>query len=352
MSFSPDYATARDRFRAATAHLPEADRGAIEVVDGLTIDWAWCGPRAPRDRVVVFTSGLHGVEGFGGSAVQLDLIARGLDLPTLMVHALNPWGMANLRRVNENNVDLNRNFLPPGASYRTDDPTYARVDALLNPTTPPGGFELFWPEVAWVVARYGYQTLKNAVVGGQGQNPKGLFFGGERLERGPSLLLPMLEAQLGGCERVVHVDLHSALGERGGRRLLLEGAAPPEQMARARAAFGPEVKGWDASNTEAYEIRGGLLGELPRRLALLPRDGRAPLRYDGFTCEFGTLNNLAVLARLRAENRLHHWGTPSLDHPAKLGMREAFAPLDAAWQAAVLAHGPALYASARAMLES
>lgn len=352
MSFSRDYDEARARFRAATAHLPDADHDAIEVVDGYTIDWAWCGPAGPRDRVVLLTSGLHGVEGFGGSAVQLDLMARGPDVPTLMVHALNPWGMANLRRVNENNVDLNRNFLPPGASYRTEDATYARVDGLLNPRTPPGGLEFFWPEVAWVVARYGYQTLKNAVVGGQGQNPKGLFFGGERLERGPALLLPMLEAQLGACERVVHIDLHAALGAYGGRRLLLEGAAPADQMARARAAFGPEVKGWDASNTEAYEIRGGLLAELPRRLALLDRGERAPLRYDGFTCEFGTLNNLAVLARLRAENRLHHWGTPALDHPAKAGMREAFAPLDPAWQSAVLAHGPALYAAAKAMLSS
>lgn len=352
MSFSRDYAEARQKFRAATAGAAPGDHGAIEVIDGLTIDWAWCGPSGPRDHVVMFTSGVHGVEGFGGSAVQLDLIARGLEVPTLMVHVVNPWGMSNWRRVNENNVDLNRNFLPPGSSYRTDDPTYARVDALLNPTTPPGGLEWFWPELVWVVARYGYQTLKNAVVGGQGQNPKGLFFGGERLEAGPAGLLPVLDAQLGGCARVVHVDLHSALGERGGRTLLLEGQAPPEQLARARAAFGPAVKGWDASNTDAYEIRGGLLGELIRRRALLPPIAGVQPKYDGFTCEFGTLPNLPVLTRLRAENRLHHWGEPGLDHWAKAGMREAFAPLDAAWESAVLAHAPQLYAAAKAMLAS
>lgn len=345
MSFSRDYTEARAKFRTATESLPH---GALEVQPGYTIDYAWAGPRRePGGDAILFTSGLHGVEGFGGSAVQLDLLARGVDTPTLFVHVLNPWGMAHWRRVNEQNVDLNRNFLPPGATYASDDPTYARVDGLLNPRTPPGGFEMFWPEVAWVVARYGYQALKNAVVGGQHQNPKGLFFGGAGLERGPSLLLPMLDEQLGGCARVVHIDLHSAIGPYGGRTLLLEGKASDAQLGRARAAFGPEVKGWDASNTDAYEIRGGLLGELMRRLP--------GVRYDGFTCEFGTMKNLAVLVRLRAENRLHHWGQlpeGSIDHWAKAGMREAFAPLDPVWESAVLAHAPELYKAARTMLGS
>lgn len=347
MSFSRDYQHARERFRAATAALPGA-KGAIDVVDGLTIDWAWAGPPVgDAGRALVFTSGVHGIEGFPGSAVQLDLLARGVDQPTLFVHVVNPWGMANWRRFNESNVDLNRNFLPPGAVYKTDDPTYANVDGLLNPPSPPGGPELFWPTVAWVVARYGYQALKNAVVGGQHQNPKGLFFGGDRLERGPAGLLAMLDEQLAGLERVVHVDLHSGLGKYGGRTLLLEGKSTPEQMARARAAFGTEIKGWDASNTHAYEIRGGLLGEVMRRL-----EG---VRYDGFTCEFGSLSNLPVLVRLRAENRLHHWGSlppGSLDHWAKAGIREAFAPLDPAWEQAVLDHGPQIYRAAVAMLAS
>lgn len=347
MSFSKDYFQARDRFRAATAALPGA-KGAIDVVDGLTIDWAWAGPPvAETRRAVVFTSGVHGIEGFAGSAVQLDLLERGVTLPTLMVHVVNPWGMANWRRFNESNVDLNRNFLPPGAVYKTEDPTYARVDGLLNPQSPPGGLEFFWPRIAWVVARHGWQTLKNAVVGGQHQNPKGLFFGGERLEKGPVGLLPVLDEQLGGLERVVHIDLHSGLGPFGGRTLLLEGKSTPEQMARARSAFGTEIQGWDASNTHAYEIRGGLLGEVMRRL-----EG---VRYDGFTCEFGSLSNLAVLIRLRDENRLHHWGNlhaGSIDHWAKAGVREAFAPLDPAWESAVLAHGPELYKAAVAMLGS
>ena len=52
---------------------------------------------------------------FAGSAAQSSLL-RGFDWHqledtcVLFVHALNPWGAANKRRQNEDNVDVNRNF--------------------------------------------------------------------------------------------------------------------------------------------------------------------------------------------------------------------------------------------------
>src|SRR4051812_28497703 len=78
--FSPDYASARDRFRVAAAsaggrleaHPIEArGRGGME----LTVDAARLGP-ADADRLHVVSSGLHGVEGFFGSAVQLAWLGR------------------------------------------------------------------------------------------------------------------------------------------------------------------------------------------------------------------------------------------------------------------------------------
>src|ERR1044071_4619533 len=113
--FSPDYSTARGRFREAAARAG----GRLEAIaldpkgpkgESLGIDIVWFGAVSPR-RVVLHSSGLHGVEGFAGSAIQLQLLA---DLPILpedaaivVVHALNPYGMVWLRRFNENNVDLN-----------------------------------------------------------------------------------------------------------------------------------------------------------------------------------------------------------------------------------------------------
>ncbi len=336
--FSTTYQEARAKFRAATAHLPH---GALDVVEDLTIDWAWLGdPQA--HRVALFTSGLHGVEGFPGSAAQLDLLAAPEGTAILFVHALNPWGMANLRRVNEDNIDLNRNFLPPGAAYAGSDSHYATCDALLNPRTPPEGLDFPYPQLAWLVLRNGYGALKNAIVGGQYDYPKGLFYGGARLAAGPRVLLPFLEEQLRGRERVVHVDLHSGLGTFGGRTLLLEGDADDAKIARVRGAFGPEVKTWDRSNADAYEIRGSLIREVERRLP--------GVRYDALVCEFGTWSNLKVLFALRAENRLHHWGAPRPDHPAKRALVEAFSPDHPAWRASVIAHGRFLRGAAAELL--
>ncbi len=60
--------------------------------------------------------GLHGVEGFFGSAVQLAclehwLSAEAPSVKYVFLHGLNPYGFAWRRRFDENNVDPNRNFL-------------------------------------------------------------------------------------------------------------------------------------------------------------------------------------------------------------------------------------------------
>src|SRR5262245_8050563 len=138
--FSSDYFTARDRFLQAAARagarlerLPLAARGPGN--EELGIDIAWFGARRPR-RVLLHSSGLHGVEGFAGSAIQLQLLddapALAGDAALVVVHILNPYGMAWLRRVNENNVDLNRNFRGDN-SYAGAPATYAKLDGFLNP---------------------------------------------------------------------------------------------------------------------------------------------------------------------------------------------------------------------------
>ncbi len=132
--FSTDYFTARNRFRELVGTVG----GRLETIsidakgskgEDLSIDIAWFGVATPR-RVLLHSSGLHGVEGFAGSAIQLQLMNT---LPTLskdsaliIVHVLNPYGMAWLRRFNENNVDLNRNFLAD-ESYNDVPPTYDSI---------------------------------------------------------------------------------------------------------------------------------------------------------------------------------------------------------------------------------
>ena len=132
--FSPDYFTARSRFRegskAAGGRLTSMQLDAKGPAgEDLTIDIAWCGAEQPRE-VLLHSSGLHGVEAFAGSAIQLQLLDQGppvmpKDAALVLVHVTNPYGMAWLRRFNENNVDLNRNFAEREEDYKGSPPITA-----------------------------------------------------------------------------------------------------------------------------------------------------------------------------------------------------------------------------------
>ena len=148
--FSQSYAEARDRFLAAararaaaiSRHIHPTERGARG--EELSIDVARLGPDRAR-TLFMLTSATHGVEGFCGSGCQtallhdaafLTAIARS-GVAVVMVHAVNPYGFSHLRRANESNVDLNRNFLDFDAP-RPVNAAYTDIHSwLLPPTWPP-----------------------------------------------------------------------------------------------------------------------------------------------------------------------------------------------------------------------
>ena len=262
--FSPDCTTARTRFReVATAaggglHALSLDaKGPKD--EELTIDIAWFGSEKPK-RVFVHSSGLHGVEAFAGSAIQLQWLERGIPAPPedgaiVIVHVLNPYGMAWLRRFNENNVDLNRNFLAPHEKFAGAPDGYQKLDGFLNPATPPSR-DLFYLRGAGLLARYGMAALRQAIAGGQYVNPKGLFFGGARLEQGPAKLQEYVADHLAAVERIVAIDVHTGLGRFGDDALLVDTA--PEKAAVNQtmlSVFGKRVQLLDAGGI-AYEARG------------------------------------------------------------------------------------------------
>src|SRR5262249_18467176 len=157
---------ARDRFR----EMVPAVGGRLETIsidakgpkgEELGLDIAWFGEPVPR-RVLLHSSGVHGVEGFTGSAIQLQLLNH---LPTLphdaaliVGHVVNPYGMVWLRRFNENNVDLNRNFLPDDVYSGAPSP-YAALNLFLNPESPPAS-DLFPLRAGWLIIKYGMLALK------------------------------------------------------------------------------------------------------------------------------------------------------------------------------------------------
>src|SRR5215470_15847494 len=140
-SFAKDYVDARGKFRDAVTKAggtiaSYGNPGKGPAGEDLATDIAWFGPRA-ASRVLVTMSATHGVEGFCGSGIQVASLEAGFvkelpaDTALLVVHALNPYGFAWIRRVTEENVDLNRNFVDHASA-----PANPGYDALADAICP------------------------------------------------------------------------------------------------------------------------------------------------------------------------------------------------------------------------
>jgi hypothetical protein len=327
-SFSATYAEARAKFReAATAAggilesltHPEPGRQG----ETLTTDIAWIGPR-DAERVLVTISGTHGVEGFCGSGAQVDWLNRGeasrlaAGLAVLIVHAINPYGFSWLRRVTNENVDLNRNWvdftaLPP------DNPGY---DAIAEAVVPASWTPAVQAESARVLgaymAQHGPAAFQQAVSGGQYRHPGGLFYGGISPTWSRRTQTAIFSEYLGQAGRVGIIDYHTGLGPWGYGEQIVTDRPGTAAFARARAWYGGAVTSPSAGTSTSAPITGDGLDAASRLLA--------HAEVTGMAIEVGTQPLTAVLLALRADAWLHAHGDPrSPDADAiKAQIREAF----------------------------
>lgn len=357
MFFSPDYVTARSRFRAACERLswscfayPIGATGPLG--EDLTIEVA-ISPKPGSDRVIVVSSGLHGVEGFFGSAVQLALMhecerSGGLSCGARLVllHALNPYGFAWSRRVDSENIDVNRNFLQDHAPFSGSPSGYAQLDSFLNPRRPPCWRDHLFLQGTWPLIRHGRTNLKQIIAQGQFDFPKGMFFGGHGPARTHQIIRQHMASWIGDSSSVVHLDFHTGLGKWATHKLLLDDPLDSEQRSRAACWFG-------ADNIEQTHMRGisyqlhGSFGSWCARQRFAPE-------YLFAFAEFGTYGNAAMLAGLRAENQAHHWDLPGAESTlrVKSRLRELFCPKSIEWRSSVLQQSTNLVRRAASGLSS
>jgi len=142
------YESSRYHFRASLASFldlwPAARLTSIPLADdpALTIDVISAEAIRARQKRLILTTGLHGIEGYVGAGIlQLfteEFLPR-LDPETTgvtVVHPINPYGMKHHLRVNKNSVDLNRNFNSDFESLKALNPHYESLGYLLNPARP------------------------------------------------------------------------------------------------------------------------------------------------------------------------------------------------------------------------
>lgn len=331
--FSNSYDQARACFlQAAKAVGAQLQTESVVTDDDLTVDVALLGDRDSK-RAIVLTSGLHGVEGFFGSAVQIALLERykrvGLDqsIKFVLVHALNPYGFKYLRRFDQNNIDLNRNFLAQVGEYSGAPAGYSKLNPFLNPDSPPSKREPYFLKALLNIGRYGIPSLKASIVGGQYEYPKGLFFGGAGSSETANIVRQNCDQWIGDAEAVVHVDLHSGLGSFGDCKLLLNESGESEQYKWYSDVFGDQhIEPLTAPEGTAYQVKGSMGDWLQKHFA--------DRKYYFVGAEFGTYSAIRVLGAIRAENRLQHYGDSS--HPiynaTKAELLECFCPQSKQWR--------------------
>ncbi len=350
-SFSSDYQTARAKFLAAARDAgaaleatPHPERGP----DGgtLSTDVAWIGPRE-AEAVLVMISATHGAEGFCGSGAQVDWLRREEyralpnDTAVLMVHAINPFGFAWLRRVTNENVDLNRNWIDFDAP-RPQNPGYEKLADLICPTRWTADVQAITTQALMSFAEeHGFEALQQALTAGQYSHPLGVFYGGNEPTWSRSTQTQIFEHYLRRAARIAIIDYHSGLGPPGVGEQIVDRFQSPG-FVRAANWYGLAVKSPVAGgDCASVEVVGYGLAYAPNLLS--------QAEVTSMTLEFGTKPILTVLNALRADAWLHAYGDP-LSPQGRLiqaEVREAFFSDNDCWKGMVA--GQSLLATRQAI---
>ena len=330
------FLAAAEKHQASVRHYPHPLKG-LQGEDLFTDVAVLARPGTKKWLIVV--SGTHGVEGFYGSMCQteyFDHLARqerddGVGI--LMVHLINPWGTSWQRRVNEDNIDLNRNYLdysrpaPENAFYETVHHLFTRECAT--------GQKRAESDAAWdaeLQAR-GATELKSKLGAGQYTHPDGLHFGGFEPAWSNRTLRGIMKEYCGDCTDAISLDLHTGAGAYGHPMLMAIAERDYPGLADAERIYG----GWlykiltrpDQSTDTG--ISAAATGYTSQAMV----DLMAGKRFTQLVIECGTYDGITVGHRaLLDDHFLHLCGELSGDHfqRVKAAIMEFFYPSDDDWR--------------------
>jgi hypothetical protein len=349
--FSADYAEARRKFldaaAAAGARLvsyPNPTRGPMG--EELASDVALLGA-ADASRRLVTCSATHGVEGFCGSGIQIASFVAGFgkslpaDTALVVIHAINPSGFAWVRRVTEENVDLNRNFVDHGRPLPRNEDYDLLADAICPVDWDEASCGAANARLEAFAAERGAAALQQAVSGGQYNHPEGLFFGGTAPTAARRTLIRILDEQLAGANRIAFIDYHTGLGPYGyGEQIVLHAGDSPAY--RRAAEWWGSITNPTLGTSSSAEIQGDNLQALGARF------DTAGVEFTGMALEYGTIEFREVVNSLRADNWLHQRGDPASakGRDIKRQIRDAFYCDKNDWKEMLVEQGMRAQASA------
>ncbi len=350
--FSADYRSARSAFLKACAAAGLGSVARLHPValarDGgpLFLDTTVIGARDAAS-VLLLISGTHGVEGYFGSAVQTGLLRGGLRAPPgvkiVLLNALNPYGFAWDRRVNEDNADVNRNFVDH-ANPPLNAPYAALSDAIAPKDISPQALKQANATLRAYAQQHGAFALQEAISKGQYDFADGVYFGGQRKSWSAAMLEDILAEDLAGVKRLVAIDFHTGLGAPGEGEMISEDLPASAPYRRAKAIWGAQVKSSEAGES----VSAPLSGTIDKAFGVWMKDRELTFA----ALEVGTVAMRETFLALRKDNWLHN--VAGADHPSAEAIRgeirTAFNPDTAAWKHKVWGAGEKAVTAALAAL--
>lgn len=349
-AFSEAFLTNYDDVRS---HLQQLSEGLdaqsyshpIDESDGLYIDTYYFPSTGEQTNLILLTTGVHGMEGYIGSAM-LDVFFANIypdinrDTTGILVVAnVNPYGMKYMRRYNENNVDLNRNFILDWDSFDlATNQDYPKVDTFLGPTGAIGN--AFWHEanfylnLGYNAITQGASTVSDALLGGQYEYPQGVYYGGNGDEASTAYLKSVFTQCLeGDYQNIVHIDIHSGYGPRY-NMVIFNSVFETMTEAESKQAFGYDYV--IAHDSESFYATTGDTTDYFYRLAESMHSEKGLFS----TCfEFGTIGDsffesILSLKYTVDENR-NHWYPTDNKISAEIvrqNYMELFYPTETKWR--------------------
>ncbi|WP_247257235.1 M14 family metallopeptidase [Pseudomonas moorei] len=329
--FSDSYAQAREKFFAA-AHQRGLSIDSYELDlkgardETLATDVVFDGPR-DASKVLIVLSGVHGVEGFPGSAVQTGALQldppKPDDTAILYVHAINPHGFSHLRRVTQENVDLNRNFIQFNGSLPQNEGYHEIHEALLPAQWPP--------EDDQVLQQYrlthGDKKFQCAISLGQYQYPDGMFFGGQTPTWSNTTFRQILRIYAANAAVIASVDVHTGLGPYGyGEKIFA--TRDICTLKNARNWWG-EITDVHAGSSTSVPMSGPIQVAISQECPLA--------KHIGICLEFGTYPIEEMIMTLRADHWVFRHGKQNTAQSSEITqqLKDLFYPNHADWKTPV-----------------
>jgi hypothetical protein len=355
--FSKDYFEARDRFLAAAAsvdaRVTSVEHPSAKGPGGRAIfmDGAVLGaPDAAHALVVI--SGTHGPEGYCGSGVQTGLLLDGQaqawakTMRVVLIHAHNAYGFAWDTRFNEDNIDLNRNYLKSFDAPLPANANYALLADYAAPTTRDDEtIKAAERALLGFASEHGFPALQAALSGGQYTHPKGVYYGGVAPSWSNVTLHGFLAQTCSGAAKVVTVDMHTGLGPFGHGEIITEAAPGTEHYQNQASIWGEQICSTQDGTSVSAALSGTMDNALVRALA--------PACSACVALEFGTIDPMSVFRATCASSWLHCYGDPESPEaaPIRQEIRAAFYPETDEWKGMIWARSLEVIGAAAGALE-